>query len=227
MSEHDDHGHVPGHSHAPASFGRAFAVGIALNVAFAVRGSTLAIDATISNRGDSAMPASLGFHPAFAWPLPYGQPRGDHRITFDADERGDVVELDRAEGAVDVTDVGGVEHRFAGGFGQRGGERLVHGHLVNFVDWGSPRGVGQEASASPSAGRRQFRTGCKATNADRTDVGNYGLHRGPSEARARKAAGRSGGPNRQPSDALCHPGHAKAENAQSHLAAATVAFSGL
>ena len=34
MSEHDDHGHVPGHSHAPASFGRAFAVGIALNVAF-------------------------------------------------------------------------------------------------------------------------------------------------------------------------------------------------
>jgi cobalt-zinc-cadmium efflux system protein len=34
MSEHDDHGHAPGHSHAPASFGRAFAVGIGLNIAF-------------------------------------------------------------------------------------------------------------------------------------------------------------------------------------------------
>ena len=29
-----DHGHAHGHSHAPADFGRAFAIGIALNTAF-------------------------------------------------------------------------------------------------------------------------------------------------------------------------------------------------
>ena len=32
---HDDHGHA-GHSHAPANFGMAFAIGIALNTAFVV-----------------------------------------------------------------------------------------------------------------------------------------------------------------------------------------------
>jgi galactose mutarotase-like enzyme len=32
------------------------------------------------------MPASFGFHPAFAWPLPYGRDRADHRITFAHDE---------------------------------------------------------------------------------------------------------------------------------------------
>src|SRR5215208_3273629 len=31
-----DHGHGPGHRHAPASFGRAFAIGVALNLAFVV-----------------------------------------------------------------------------------------------------------------------------------------------------------------------------------------------
>src|SRR3546814_11200380 len=32
------------------------------------------------------MPAQFGFHPALAWPLPFGEARGEHRITFDADE---------------------------------------------------------------------------------------------------------------------------------------------
>lgn len=71
----------------------AYPFDFALDVAFILRDSTLAIDVTIANRGDTAMPASLGFHPAFAWPLPYGQPRDEHRITFDADEPGDIVEL--------------------------------------------------------------------------------------------------------------------------------------
>ena len=66
----------------------------ALDVAFSLREATLAIDVTVSNRGDAPMPASLGFHPAFAWPLPYGRPRGEHRITFDAAEPGDIVALD-------------------------------------------------------------------------------------------------------------------------------------
>lgn len=57
-----------------------------LTVAYTLDVATLAVDVTIANRGDSSLPASFGFHPAFAWPLPYGEPRADHRIVFDADE---------------------------------------------------------------------------------------------------------------------------------------------
>ena len=59
-----------------------------LEVAFTLTGATLAIDVTVANTGDAPMPASFGFHPAFAWPLPYGAAREDHRIVFDADEPG-------------------------------------------------------------------------------------------------------------------------------------------
>jgi len=58
----------------------------ALYVSFTIEGATLSIDIRIENSGDTAMPASFGFHPAFAWPLPYGAPRVAHRIVFDADE---------------------------------------------------------------------------------------------------------------------------------------------
>lgn len=61
-----------------------------LDAAFALAGTTLSIDITVTNRGDVAMPASFGFHPAFAWPLPYGRPRGDHRILFEKDEPSDL-----------------------------------------------------------------------------------------------------------------------------------------
>ena len=64
-----------------------------LDVAFAIRGATLAIDVTVSNHGDMPMPASVGFHPALAWPLPDGQPRRDHRVTFERDEPGPIKRL--------------------------------------------------------------------------------------------------------------------------------------
>ena len=57
-----------------------------LAVTFRVDGPTLSIDASVINRGPIELPASFGFHPAFAWPLPYGQDRGAHRILFSADE---------------------------------------------------------------------------------------------------------------------------------------------
>jgi galactose mutarotase-like enzyme len=57
-----------------------------LDVTFALTGATLAVTVTIGNPGDDALPASFGFHPAFAWPLPYGHDRADHRIVFEADE---------------------------------------------------------------------------------------------------------------------------------------------
>ena len=57
-----------------------------LEIGFRLDGATLHIEAAIANRGAAPMPAQFGFHPAFAWPLPYGEPRGDHDIVFDADE---------------------------------------------------------------------------------------------------------------------------------------------
>lgn len=57
-----------------------------LDVAFTLEETTLFIDVRATNDGQADMPASFGFHPAFAWPLPYGQGREAHAITFAEDE---------------------------------------------------------------------------------------------------------------------------------------------
>jgi galactose mutarotase-like enzyme len=59
-----------------------------LEVAFELCDATLGIEVTVVNPADAPLPASFGFHPAFAWPLPYGQDRAAHRITFEKDEPG-------------------------------------------------------------------------------------------------------------------------------------------
>lgn len=64
-----------------------------LEVAFTLTNATLAIDVTIRNPASVPLPASFGFHPAFAWPLPYSYARVDHDITFDDDEGGTVRRL--------------------------------------------------------------------------------------------------------------------------------------
>lgn len=58
----------------------------ALDVAFTLNDATLFIDVRATNDGDTDMPASFGFHPAFAWPLPFGQPREEHFVRFARDE---------------------------------------------------------------------------------------------------------------------------------------------
>lgn len=65
----------------------------ALDVRFAIDAATLTIEVRVANPGTVPLPASIGFHPAFAWPLPYDRPRAGHRITFAADETGAIVEL--------------------------------------------------------------------------------------------------------------------------------------
>lgn len=59
-----------------------------LDAVFTLDDATLSIDIIVTNSGDVPMPASFGFHPAFAWPLPWGGAKEDHRITFAADEPG-------------------------------------------------------------------------------------------------------------------------------------------
>ncbi|HEY1898701.1 MAG TPA: aldose 1-epimerase family protein [Steroidobacteraceae bacterium] len=65
-----------------------------LEVNFTVQQASLAVTAWIRNRGERDLPASLGFHPAFAWPLPYGEDRAAHFIEFECDEPAPVRRLD-------------------------------------------------------------------------------------------------------------------------------------
>ncbi len=71
-----------------------------LDMSFALTGATLAMTATVSNMGDTPMPFSFGYHPAFAWPLPYGGAAEDHRIVFECGEPAQIRRLDPATGLV-------------------------------------------------------------------------------------------------------------------------------
>jgi galactose mutarotase-like enzyme len=65
-----------------------------LDVTYAIEAARLAITAIVSNTGNRPLPASLGFHPGFRWPLPYGQPRADHEIRFELEEPAPIRRLD-------------------------------------------------------------------------------------------------------------------------------------
>lgn len=67
-----------------------------LDMAFTIVGASLAMTTIVTNRGNEAMPFSLGYHPAFAWPLPYGATKEDHRIRFEKPEPGPIRQLDSA-----------------------------------------------------------------------------------------------------------------------------------
>ena len=71
-----------------------------LDMHFALEGATLAMTATVSNQGDTPMPFSFGYHPAFAWPLPYGGAAEDHRVVLERDEPAPIRRLDPATGLV-------------------------------------------------------------------------------------------------------------------------------
>ena len=66
----------------------------AFDMHYRIEGATLFTVATITNRGDADMPFSFGHHPAFAWPLPYGGDKADHRILFDEPEPAAIRRLD-------------------------------------------------------------------------------------------------------------------------------------
>lgn len=69
-----------------------------LELEFRLADSTLCIKATVSNPGDAALPFSFGFHPAFAWPMPGGAAKLDHRIVFDQPEPGAVRRVNKDSG---------------------------------------------------------------------------------------------------------------------------------
>jgi galactose mutarotase-like enzyme len=65
-----------------------------LDVRFAVSGTTLTVTTSVRNKGTENMPASVGYHPGFRWPLPYGQPRAAHFIEFASNEPAPIRRLD-------------------------------------------------------------------------------------------------------------------------------------
>jgi galactose mutarotase-like enzyme len=69
-----------------------------LALTFRAEGDVLRMEATVSNRQDEPMWFSFGFHPAFAWPLPGGAAREDHRIEFAVDEAAPIRRLDPPSG---------------------------------------------------------------------------------------------------------------------------------
>lgn len=57
-----------------------------LNVRFSLVDNTLSVVTEVRNSDDQDMPASIGYHPAFRWPLPFGKARESHAIEFADDE---------------------------------------------------------------------------------------------------------------------------------------------
>jgi galactose mutarotase-like enzyme len=71
---------------ADAASRRIYPFEFELAVRFQLEGATLQIESIVSNRGGVPLYASLGYHPAFRWPLPFGQSREAHYVQFECEE---------------------------------------------------------------------------------------------------------------------------------------------
>ncbi len=69
-----------------------------LELEYRLEGATLHVAATVSNPGEEPLPFSLGFHPAFAWPLPGGGAKADHVVSFAEPEPEPIRRLSQSAG---------------------------------------------------------------------------------------------------------------------------------
>lgn len=69
-----------------------------LGMDFRLEGTTLHMEASVANTGDTPLPFSFGFHPAFAWPLPGGAAKADHVIAFERPEPQPIRRIDPPSG---------------------------------------------------------------------------------------------------------------------------------
>lgn len=72
-----------------------------LEAAYALDGDTLRATLTMHNPGTETLPASLGAHPAFAWPLRPGVAKSAHTLTF---EKPEPAPIRRLEGGLVLPD---------------------------------------------------------------------------------------------------------------------------
>jgi len=61
---------------------RQFPFTFRLMVSYAIGSGGLSLELVVENPGQESLPASLGLHPAFAWPLRPGLAKQDHTIVF-------------------------------------------------------------------------------------------------------------------------------------------------
>jgi galactose mutarotase-like enzyme len=80
-------------------------------IAYAIAGNTLSITFTVTNAGNEILPASMGAHPAFAWPLREGVPKTAHRLEFAADEPAPIRRVNKAGLLLDTAFPTPIEHR--------------------------------------------------------------------------------------------------------------------
>jgi galactose mutarotase-like enzyme len=66
----------------------------ALDADYRIADGALTIACTVTNRGAAPMPASFGYHPAFAWPLPGEADKSGHAIRFDLPETSALARLE-------------------------------------------------------------------------------------------------------------------------------------
>ncbi len=64
-----------------------------LEITYALKANALTVNYTVSNPGETVLPASIGAHPAFVWPLPNAPTGAPHDLVFDDPETGPVHRL--------------------------------------------------------------------------------------------------------------------------------------
>ena len=84
--------------------------GFRLDVAYELSGARLTTTATVANADDEPIPVAFGFHPAFRWPLPGGEPRLGHVIEFAEAEPAPIARID-ADGLIARREPSPVEGR--------------------------------------------------------------------------------------------------------------------
>jgi galactose mutarotase-like enzyme len=82
-----------------------------LDVSFALSGATLTVKSSVRNVGQEDLPASIGYHPGFRWPLPYGADRATHVIEFAHEEGPSIRRLDSSGLLTSVRHPTPVTHR--------------------------------------------------------------------------------------------------------------------
>jgi galactose mutarotase-like enzyme len=65
-----------------------------LTVTYALAASGLRMGVALHNPADAPLPASLGLHPAFRWPLVPGLPKTAHHLLFEVEEPAPIRRLD-------------------------------------------------------------------------------------------------------------------------------------
>lgn len=65
-----------------------------LTLSYALEATGLHLGLELRNPGPAPLPASLGLHPAFRWPLDGTTPKAAHRLMFEADEPGPLRRLE-------------------------------------------------------------------------------------------------------------------------------------